>query len=422
MASFRDLMRQNRRLLTAGMVGSILEWYDFAVYGYFALTLGKLFFPSDDPATSLIASFGAFAAGYLMRPVGGALFGYIGDLVSRKKVLIISIMMMAVPTFLVGTLPTHADIGLAAAALLVLLRMAQGISVGGEEVGAFVFLVEHAPPERRAFFGCWTYMGAFIGILLGSAVGALITALLSEQQLSDWGWRLPFLSGVVIAFVGLAIRRGIAEPALAGERAASPMVEAVTRSWRVMLQAATLNMMGAVAFYAVFIYIVSWLVSQVGLSHETALDINTISMVVIVVVMLAAALLSDKIGRKPLLLFGSGGTALFAYPLVWLMHHDSYVLVLAGQFGFAVLIGSFFAVIPATMAELFPWRVRVTGAAVSYNLPMAIFGGTAPMVGAWLVHVTDDAMSVAWYVAAVAAISFVVALTMRETQETPLDR
>ncbi len=412
---------RNARVLAAGFVGNVLEWYDFAVYGFFAPTIGKLFFPSDDPATSLIASFGAFAAGFLMRPVGAVLFGYVGDLLGRRRVLTLSVVMMAVPTFLVGLLPTHADIGLAAAALLVLLRMVQGVSVGGEYTGSFVFLVEHAPEGRRGFFGSWSLIGATGGILLGSAVGALITGLTTEAQLVAWGWRIPFVAGVIVGLVGLVVRRGIPEEAPSGERVASPLVEAVTRSRKPLLQAAGLNMMNAVTFYTVFIYMATWLVRQVGETHATALDINTLSMVVLAAVVPIVAIASDRVGRKPFLLLGSAGIAVLAYPLVWLMHHRDFAMILSGQIGFAVLLGTFTGVIPATIAELFPRRVRVSAASISYNLPFALFGGTAPLVAAWLVTVTHDAMAISWYLSGVAAFTFFVSLTLRETRGARMD-
>ncbi len=417
----KDISGQNRRVLAAGFVGNILEWYDFAVYGFFAATIGKLFFPSDDPTTSLIASFGAFAAGFLMRPVGAILFGHVGDLLGRKKALTLSVIMMAVPTFLMGLLPTHEQIGFAAAALLVLLRMIQGVSVGGEYTSSFVFLVECAPENRRGFFGSWSLIGATGGILLGSAIGALVTRMTTEAQLAIWGWRIPFIAGVIIGLIGLVIRRHIPEQPVSSERTGSPLVEAVTGSWKGLLQAVGLNMMGAVTFYTVFIYMATWLVRQVGETHAEALEINTLSMVVLALVVPLVALWSDRIGRKPFLLIGSAGMAVFAYPLVWMMHHHDFAMILSGQIGFAILLGTFSGVIPATIAELFPRRVRVSATSLSYNLPYAVFGGTAPMVAAWLVTETHNAMAVSWYVAGIAAVTFLVSLTLHETRAVRLD-
>ncbi len=409
------------RVLAAGFIGNVLEWYDFAVYGFFAPTIGALFFPSDDPSTSLIAAFGAFAAGFLMRPVGAILFGLIGDLRSRKRALTLSVLVMAVPTFLLGLLPTHAQIGLAAAALLVALRMVQGISVGGEYTSSFVFLVEHAPEGRRGFFGSWSLIGAIGGILLGSAVGALVTTLTTDEQLMAWGWRLPFLSSVVVAAVGWVVRQGVSESPSAGERTGSPLAEAVAGSWKQLLQGAGLNVMSAVVFNIVFIYMATWLVEQVGEAHAETLDINTLSMLVMAVVVAPAALASDRIGRKPFLLIGAGGIALFGYPLVWLMHHHDFLLILCGQAGFALFLGCFSGVIPVTMAELFPRNVRVSAASVSYNLPFAMFGGTAPMVAAWLVTETGDAMSITGYIVGIAAFAFLVALTLPERRGVDLN-
>lgn len=416
---------KNVRVLAAGFIGNILEWYDFAVYGFFAPTLGKLFFPSDNPTTSLIAAFGAFAAGFLMRPVGAVLFGHIGDRLGRKKALTLSVMMMAVPTLLVGVLPTHAQIGVTAAVLMVLLRMIQGVSVGGEYTSSFVFLVEHAPPHRRAFFGSWSMIGATCGILLGSAVGALINTFTTNEQLLEWGWRVPFLAGVLVAFVGYFIRHGIPDQPLSEElaeqEAYSPLKEAFASHKKEMLQSSGINMMNAVTFYTVFIYLSSWLVTEVGEDRAEALDINTISMAALTLFVPLAAILADKYGRKPFLLIGAAGIALLSPTLLGLMHHHNFALILTGQIGFAALIACFAGAIPATITELFKRGVRVSAASVSYNLPFAIFGGTAPMVAAWLVKITGNPLSIAWYLSAIAGITFFIILTIEETNGKSLD-
>lgn len=415
------LREHHFRVLAAGFIGNILEWYDFAVYGFFAPTIGKLFFPSDDPATSLIASFGAFAAGFLMRPVGALLFGHIGDVLGRQQALTLSVLLMALPTFLVGLLPTHAQMGMAAAGLMVVLRMIQGVSVGGEFTGSIVFLVEHAPPTRRGLFGSCSMIGSNMGILLGSGVGALLTSVLTDAQLESWGWRLPFLSGVVIGLVGFVVRHGIPELPVSKEQGGSPLFEAVTKHRTPLLQAAGLNLMSAVMFYTVFIYLATWLVDEVGKTRSSALEINTLSMLFLGFVVPVVAALSDRFGRKPFLLAGSLGTVVGAYACLWMMHHTHRAVILCGQFGFALLLGIYVGVIPATIAELFPLRVRVSASSLSYNLPYAIFGGTAPMVAAWLFKETGSAMIVAWYVAFIAGISFLVVLTVRETRGVRLD-
>src|SRR4051812_33435683 len=213
-----------RRLILAGTAGNIMEWYDFAVYGYFAQVIGRHFFPSHDPVTSLIASFGAFAAGFLMRPLGGVIFGHIGDKIGRKAALTLSVLAMAIPTFLIGVLPDHSQIGAAAAVLLVALRMIQGLSVGGEYTTSVVFLVEGAAPDRRGLAGSWTVFGAVAGILLGSAVGAATTTLLSPEALHSWGWRVPFIVGLFVGLAGLYIRRHIPDsPAPASDHRGSPV-------------------------------------------------------------------------------------------------------------------------------------------------------------------------------------------------------
>jgi len=202
-----------RRVIAAGVVGNVMEWYDFAVYGYFAVTIGHLFFPSSDPTVSLIGSLGAFAAGFLVRPLGGVVFGYVGDVFGRKAALTWSIMLMAVPTLALAFVPTYAQIGVAAPIIVILLRLLQGLSVGGEYSNSVLFLVEHAPPNRRSFFGCWGNWGSTLGFLIGSGVATFMTAVLSEAQMESWGWRIPFVCGIFVAFTGFVIvRMFVADP------------------------------------------------------------------------------------------------------------------------------------------------------------------------------------------------------------------
>lgn len=409
----------HRRLVIAGTVGNVMEWYDFAVYGYFAQVIGRHFFPSDDPVASLIASFGAFAAGFLMRPLGGLVFGHIGDKVGRKAALTLSVLAMAVPTFLIGLLPDHARIGAAASVALVALRMAQGLSVGGEYATSVVFLVEKAADHHRGLAGSWSVFGAVAGILLGSAVGALTTSALTAEALDAWGWRLPFLAGLLVGLAGLYIRRQIPEPPAAAP-GRSPVLDAVRTEWRAVLRVGALNALNAVGFYMIFVYAVTYLKEVVHIGAAQALDINTLNMGILLLLVPAAGALSDRVGRKPVLVASTAGVLLLAWPLFWLMHHPTASVVLLGQLGFAVLIGLFLGVIPATMVEAFPARVRCSGLSIGYNLCLGLIGGTTPIVATVLIHRSHDDLSPAYYMMAAAAVSLGVVLSLPETVRQPL--
>jgi MFS transporter, MHS family, proline/betaine transporter len=401
-----------QRAVLAGIVGNVLEWYDFAVYGYFAGAIGKHFFPSEDPAASLIAAFGVFAAGFLMRPLGGLLFGSIGDKIGRNHALILSVLTMAVPTFLIGLLPGHDRIGTLAPVLLVVLRLLQGLAVGGEYTTSVVFLVESAPPGRRGFVGSWTPFGATAGVLLGSAAGTLISWLMSQQAIESWGWRLPFLAGVAVGFAGWAVRRHLPEPSAAGnEVAAAPIREAFRDHWRAIVHIAALNTFLAVGFYFAFVYAVTWMEDALRVPSAEAFEINTLSMIVLLMVIPCSGALSDRIGRRPVLLVASLLGVLFSWPLLWLMHHHDPRLILGGQIGFALLVGLFGGVIPVTMAEALPRRVRCTTLSVSYNLCVGILGGTTPAFATYLIERSHDDLAPAFYLMAAAAAS--LAATVR---------
>ncbi|MFO7747049.1 MAG: MFS transporter [Orrella sp.] len=394
------------RLLIAGIVGNLLEWFDFAIYGFFAVTIGKLFFPAQDPVAQVISAFGIFAIGFLMRPIGGVLLGYIGDKHGRHTAMLISVAAMAIPTFLVGVLPTYATLGIAAPIILLILRMIQGLSVGGEYTTSVVYMVENSPPSRRGFVGSFAVSGAVLGILLGSSFGALLATLLTADQLQAWGWRVPFWCGLVLGLSGLWLRRGDDSIAPHTPSTVNPLKTAWHDHRQVMLQVSGLAMVTAVVFYLVFVYVVSWLEMVDGIAPATALKINSESMVLLIAVMLGSGWLSDRIGARPILMTSTVLIVILAWPLFWLMHSTNDWSILAGQFGYALLIGAYLGAQPAYMVKVIPAAVRCTAAGLSYNITLGVAGGLSPMVATWLVHRTSDDLSPAFLIAVAALVSW----------------
>ena len=410
-----------RRVIAAGAIGNVLEWYDFAVYGYFATAIGRAFFPREDPVAQVLAAFGIFAVGYLMRPIGGAVVGYIGDKYGRRAALTFSVAAMAIPTFLVGALPGHATLGLMAPILLTLLRMIQGLSVGGEYTTSVVFMVEHAPPGRRGVIGAVACCGACGGILLGSATGAVLASLMSAEALENWGWRIPFLLGLLVGLAGYFLRRHLVEAPRPAASGRSPLADTFRLHWRLLGRLAGLSVFNAVSFYLMFVYIVSWLQFADGVAPAHALGINTISMAILLPVMIGMGWLSDRIGRKPMLLGATGLAFVSAFPLFWLMHHDQYALILLGQLGFVLAIGMFLGTQPTTMVEAVPAEVRCTAVALGYNVTLGIIGGLSPLAATWLVQRTGDNLAPAYMIMAAAAVSFLATLLYRETSRMKLE-
>jgi MFS transporter, MHS family, proline/betaine transporter len=413
---------QSRRAIVAGAIGNIMEWYDFAVYGFFAAILGRQFFPAEDPLSSLLAAFGVFAAGYLMRPFGSIVFGHIGDRVGRKAALTLSVAAMAIPTFLIGILPTHAQIGATASALLVVLRLIQGLSVGGECATSTIFLVEQASIGRRGFLGSWAMFGAIAGILLGSAVGALVLALFGAAAAEAWAWRLPFLFGVVLGIAGLYLRRTLAVDTIApADRPTRlPVVEAFSTEWRTIIRVFGLNIVQAVGFYLCFVYVTTYLRQVDFISTSKALDINSLSMLVLLLMMPVAGLLADRVGRKPVLLVAVTGILVLSYPLFWLMHHPATAMIMLGQLGFSIILGLYLGTLPAVVVEIFPRRVRCSAMSISYNAAIGLFGGTAPMVAVYLIERSHNDLSPAFYLMAMAAVSLAAVLSIKETAWSPM--
>ncbi len=404
-----------RRGVIAGVAGNILEWYDFALFGFFAQQIGAHFFPAHDPTASLLAAFGTFAAGFLMRPIGGALFGWVGDRFGRKQALIWSVMAMAFPSFFIGVLPDAASIGVAAPILLLFFRLLQGLAVGGEYMASAVFLVEGAEPGRRGWMGSWGPLGATAGTLLGSAAGAIVNATMSPEAVMAYGWRIPFILGLGVGLGGLVIRRHFIERVPHQPPAKSPLDEAFRYHWRNMLHLVALIAGIAVGFYTTFVYAPTWLEQVAQVPARTALEINSLAMALSLLVLPVAGMASDRLGRRPALLIASGAFALLAYPLMALMARGEPAGILVGQVSLALVVASNGGMMPATMAELAHWRVRCTVMSVAYNLGMALLGGCTPLVATWLIARTGWALAPAGYLAGAAALSFGAAWLLPKT-------
>jgi MHS family proline/betaine transporter-like MFS transporter len=422
------MIASQRKLVIAGLIGNVLEWYDFSVYGYFAVSIGHHFFPSENPTTSLLAAFGVFAAGFLMRPVGAVLFGRIGDNWSRERALSLSVLAMAVPTFLIGVIPDYQQIGVTASVLLVLLRLAQGISVGGEYTTSIVFVVEKSIPHRRGFMGTWCLFGTCAGTLLGSAIATLLTSVLPRDVMRAWGWRLPFIFGLAIGIVGLYIRRDFERGARSIEPERPGTIEGQRESFLGALRTqrlAILKVIGlkatsAVGFYTLFVYMTVYFTHIVRIPKSDALAINTLALAAMLVMIPGAGALSDWLGRKPLLIAGAVGMLLFSLPLFHLLRSPKFGVILTGQLCFTVILCLFFGAEPAATAEAFPARVRCSSAAISHNVCFAVLGGTAPMVATYLIARTQNDMAPSIYLMAAALVSIVAILSLSETANAPL--
>ena len=413
------------KLIIPGIIGNILEWYDFSLYGYFAPIIAILFFPTNNQFLSLLSTFGVFAIGFLMRPLGAIIFGFFGDKVGRKKTLAIAVILMAIPTTLIGLLPTHQQIGVFAGILLTACRLLQGLAVGGEFSGSIVYITEHAPQNRRGLYGSWAMFSAFTGLLLGSAVGAL-TTLLSADALNSWGWRIPFIMGFFLGIVGLYLRLRMPETPqfLAIKEKNQILDNPITRSFKIalwpMIMAAGLVFLPAMGFYLLFVYLSSYMTTILHLPLRLSLTINSISMLGIIIVIPWIGLLSDKIGRKPVLFIGSLGFIIFSYPLFILLQQATFTSLLFAQTSFAILVCFAYAAIPATLVELVTTNIRYTAMSFPYNFSNAVFGGTAPLVATYLISKTGNPLSPSFYLVFAGIVMFVFVLLLKETYRNPL--
>ncbi len=398
-----------RRVVFAGMMGNVLEWYDFSVYGYFAQAIGREFFPTGDPLSSVLAAFGAFAVGFLMRPFGAVLFGHIGDRLGRKRALELSVLCMAVPTFVMGLLPGHAVLGLLAPVLLVLMRMLQGLSVGGEVATSVVFLIERSPARRHGLAGSMAFSGSTAGILLGSAVGALSVWLLGAESSYGLGWRVPMLMGLLVGVAGLYIRKHLPEeqPVAASQHKDMPVLEALRRHTPAIGLIVGMTLVMGIGFYLSFVYAVTYVQEFSGVSAEVALAINTVSMVLLLGAILLGGWLADRGNPKVQLLIAAGAKLVLAWPLFWMMHHPNPALILTAQVVMALLSGLYTGGLAVLMYAQLPANLRCTVLSIGFNLGVGVVGGLTPLIATLLIEKTHDVLAPGWYLAAAAALSLV---------------
>ena len=416
-----------RKVVLSGMIGNGLEWYDYALYGQVAWLLSKLFFPEGDELAGMLAVYGVFAAGFFIRPVGAVFFGWLGDTYGRRISMVVAILMMAIPTGCIGLLPTYAQVGILAPILLTLIRLLQGMSLGGEFSGSIAYIVEHAPPHRRGIAGAASLVSMMLGFLLGLAVVKSLLGYLGPEAFEAWGWRIPFLLGIVIGFVGFYIRHHCSESPTYEEAKAcgaickTPVREAFARHRVAMLSGFAIYITVTMPFYLTTVYFIGFSTKHLQLPAGTALEFSVYNMLALLVIMPLSAWLSDKVGRKKIMMMSATAILLAVYPLFGFMVVGAAPATVAlVQLAFAVMLGFYVGPIAALLVELFPTSVRFTGMAIAYNVAAAIFGGTSPFVCEWLVNHFGDARAIACYVMGGCVVSLIALAFYHERFDQPL--
>ncbi|KUL33686.1 transporter [Streptomyces sp. NRRL F-4489] len=415
------------RQLAAASVGNAVEWYDWYAYSFLAVYFADQVFPkgAGNSLVPLLSTFAVFAVGFFMRPVGGLLMGAVADRRGRRAALTLTILLMGGGSLLVALTPTYAATGVLAPLVLVLARLVQGLSVGGEFAASTTFLVESAGEGRRGLFSSFQYVSTTLGQLLASGTGALLAGLLTETQMGQWGWRVAFLVGALLSLLGLWIRSGaretLPEAADGDGRADRPgLFEALRRYPRQSLLICGITAGGTIAYYTWTTYLPTYAQVNAGFDKGDALTVGTLSLAFFALLQPLGGLLSDRVGRKPLLITFALGFAVLAVPLLHLVT-DAFLSLLLVQCAGMVLLTGYTSVAAAVNAEIFPARVRAAGIGFPYSLTVALFGGTAPYVGTWFKQAGHPDLF-PWYVAVLCLISFVVYLTLPETARRPLEK
>lgn len=421
-----------KKAITAAALGNAMEWFDFGVYGFVAYALGQIFFPGATPGVQVIAALATFSVPFLVRPLGGIFFGALGDKYGRQKILAITIIIMAISTFCIGLIPSYDSIGIWAPILLLLAKLAQGFSVGGEYSGAAIFVAEYSPDKKRGFMGSWLDFGSIAGFVLGAGVVVVLSSVLGEQRFMAWGWRLPFFLALPLGVIGLYLRHALEEtPAFqkhsenlqqhSAADAPQPVsfAEIARGHWRSLLSCVGLVIATNVTYYMLLTYMPSYLSHNLHYPEDRGILIIIVVMLGMLFVQPVIGLLSDRFGRRPFVIGGSIGLLLLAVPCFMLITSGSLVLIFAGLLVLAVLLNAFTGVMASSLPAMFPTKIRYSALAIAFNISVLIAGLT-PTLSAWLVEVTQNLYMPAYYLMAIAVVGLITGILMKETANLPL--
>lgn len=423
-----------RKAITAASLGNAMEWFDFGVYGFLAKTLGKIFFPGAAPSVQMIAALATFSVPFLIRPLGGLFFGMLGDKHGRQKILAITIVIMSISTFCIGLIPTYVSIGIWAPILLLLAKMAQGFSVGGEYTGASIFVAEYSPDRKRGFMGSWLDFGSIAGFVLGAGIVVLISAMVGEARFLEWGWRIPFFLALPLGIIGLYLRHALEEtPAFQqhvekleqGVRDGlkeGPKIsfrELATKYWKSLLTCTGLVITTNVTYYMLLTYMPSYLSHNLHYSEDHGVLIIIVIMIGMLFVQPMIGLLSDRFGRRPFVIIGSIAMLFLSIPAFMLINSNVIGLIFAGLLILAVILNCFTGVMASSLPAMFPTHIRYSMLASAFNISILIAGVT-PTLAAWLVESTGDLCMPAYYLMIIAVIGLITGFVMRETANKPL--
>jgi MFS transporter, MHS family, proline/betaine transporter len=420
--------RALKRTVGAAAIGNAVEWFDYGVYGYLAVTLGQVFFPPGDPTGQLLATFGAFAAALAMRPLGGVFFGALGDRIGRQRTLATTMLLMAGGSFAIGVLPTFASIGVGASILLFACRLIQGFSTGGEYGGAMTFVAEHAPDRRRGFLASWLEFGTLGGFVAGSGLVTILSFSLAPEDFVGWGWRIPFLVGGPLGLVGLYLRLKLGEtPAFEEEHeeeedrgVGAQLKETFAGQWGALLVCAGLVIAFNVTDYMLLTYMPTYLSESLHFDPTLGLLVVLVVMVLMMGLTLVLGRVSDRIGRRRIIMVGSLGFLVLSIPAFLIIQGLTLAAVFGGVLLLGVLLACFTGTMPASLPALFPTRTRYAGLSIGFNVAVSLFGGTTPLVVTALIAATGSIMMPAYYLMFAALCGGLAVLFMGETARQSL--
>lgn len=381
-----------KRVILSCVAGNSLEWYDFALYGYFAAILGRLFFPAGDSFQQLIASFGAFASGLLARPIGAVLFGYIGDKWGRKKSLLISIYLMAIPTAVMALLPTYETIGVWSGVLLTLIRILQGLALGGGFTGTIVFLYEHSNPDKRGTYSSWAPFSLVFGFVLGSLMATLMATILSDADLESWGWRIPFGISFFGTFVAKYVQNRLSDPKAFLEmqkkeqnKEEEPRLKYLfSNHWKALCLVVWIDVLTACGYFLLSVFFPTYFDEILAFDRDTSFRIISLNMIMFALIILLGGWLSDRFDRRKQMFIASCALAVFAYPLFSLFKvGPAYAMI--GHLGLIFLFSIYYGPIPAAICSIFPMKTRLLGVSIAHNIAMAVFGAYAPTLATCMI-------------------------------------